>query len=59
MIDREFADGGGNVKVFRGKIKDFSDPYWRVEYSDGDWEELTRREVIHGIAVATQPPAST
>lgn len=59
VVGREFADGEGNTKVFRGKVKDFADPYWRVEYADGDWEELTRRELIHGIAVATQPPATT
>ena len=33
----------------RGKICDL-----RVEFSDGDWEELTRRELRHGITLAVQ-----
>lgn len=41
--------------MFRVKVCDFSDPYWRVVYPDGDWEELTHRELIRGIEVATQP----
>ena len=57
-VGREFADNSGKIKTFRGRIIDFSDPYWRVEYPDGDWEELTRREVIHGMGVATQPPVN-
>ena len=48
----------GNTKVFRGKVYDFSDPYWRVRYSDGDWEELNRREIRQGVAEAVRllPP---
>ena len=40
-----------NIILNRGKIYD---PYWRVEFSDGDWEELTRRELRHGISWAAQ-----
>ena len=42
-------DKDGNIILNRGKICDFYDPYWRVEFSDGDWEGLTRRELRHGI----------
>ena len=40
------------------KICDFYDLYWRVEFSDGDWEELTRRELRHGITLAAQVSSS-
>ena len=48
-VCRELKDKDGNIILSRGKICDFYDPYWRVEFSDGDWEELTRRELRHGI----------
>ena len=38
-------DKDGNIIPSRVKICDFYDLYWRVEFSDGDWEELTRREL--------------
>ena len=41
-MGREFADAEGNTKVFRGKAYGFRDPYWRLRYSEGDWEELNR-----------------
>lgn len=37
------------------EVGDLSDPYWKVVYHDGDWEEPTHRELVHGIDVATQP----
>ena len=43
VVGREFADSEGHLKVFRAKVFDYCDPYWRVEYTDGDWEELTKR----------------
>ena len=42
---REFADVRGRSKVFVGEVYDFKDPYWRVRYQDGDWEELNRQYV--------------
>ena len=36
-VYRELKDKGGNIILSRGKICDFYDPYWRVEFSDGDW----------------------
>jgi len=56
LVGREFADAEGNTKVFRGKVYGFSDPYWRVRYSDGDWEELNRREMRQGVAEAVRLP---
>ena len=35
---RELTDKGGNIILGRGKICDTYDPYWRVEFSDGNWE---------------------
>ena len=32
-----------------GQVYDFQVPYWRVRYPDGDWEELTRREMDAGV----------
>ena len=42
----------------QGELCDFYDLYWRVEFSDGDWEELTRRELRHGITLAAQVSSS-
>ena len=53
-VCRELEDKDGNIILSRGKIYDFYGPYWRVEFSDGDWEELTRRELRHGITLAAQ-----
>ena len=52
-VRREFADIRGKRRVFVGKVYDFSDPYWRVRYPDGDWEELNRLEVERGKELAT------
>ena len=41
-VCREVRDKDGNIIFSRGKVCDFYDLYWRVEFSDGDWEELTR-----------------
>eukprot|EP00752_Nemacystus_decipiens_P005076 g4607.t1 len=57
-VGRELQDNNANVIITRGKVCDFYDPYWRVEFSDGDWEELTRRELRRGIAYASQVPPS-
>ncbi|CAB1113987.1 unnamed protein product [Ectocarpus sp. CCAP 1310/34] len=58
-VAKELRDKDDNIILSRGKVCDFYDPYWRVEFSDGDWEEFTRRELRHGIALASQiPPAS-
>ena len=35
-------EGGVNL---RGQVFDFLHPYWRVRYSDQNWEELSRREL--------------
>ena len=58
-VGRELLDKNGNTIFSRGKICDFYDPYWRVECSDGDWEELTRRELRRGITLADQLPPPT
>ena len=38
----EELEGGVNL---RGQVFDFLHPYWRVRYSDQNWEELSRREL--------------
>lgn len=58
-VGRELRDKDHDVIISRGKVCDFYDPYWRVEFSDGDWEELTRRELRRGITLAAQLPPST
>lgn len=57
-VGRIFTDSEGRSKTFKAKVYDYCDPYWRVEYPDGDWEELTKREVDQGIGVAAQPSTS-
>ena len=37
-IPREIANIRGRRMVFVEEEHDFSDPSWRVSYSDGDWE---------------------
>lgn len=56
VVGRSFFDPQGNLRMCQGKVCDLSDPCWWVEYPVGDWEELTRREIIHGIELAAQPP---
>ena len=58
QIGREFADREGHLKAFRAAVFDYCDPYWRVEYPDGDWEGLTKRGVTVGIGVAARPSPS-
>ena len=55
---RELKDKDGNIILSRVKICDFYDLYSRVEFSDGDWEERTRRELRHGITLAAQVSSS-
>ena len=55
----EFADSKGYLKVFRATVFDYCNPYWCVEYPDGDWEELTKREVDTGIGVAARPSTAS
>ena len=58
-VGREFANNEGQFKVFKATVFDYSDPFWRVEYPDGDWGELTRREMDTAIGVASRPSAAT
>lgn len=57
-VGRVFTDAEGRSKTFKASVYDYCDPYWRVEYPDGEWEELTKREVTQGIGVAAEPPSS-
>ena len=52
-VRREVADIRSRRKVFVGEVYDFSNPYWRRRYPDGDWEELNRHEVNQGKELAT------
>ena len=51
-------DKDGTIIPSRVKIYDFYDLYLRVEFSDGDWDELSRRELRHGITLAAQVSSS-
>ena len=53
-VGREFVDSEGKSKVWIATVLDYSDPYWRVEYPDGDWEELTKREMDAGVGAAAR-----
>ena len=39
-------------KTLSGQVYDYRVRYWRVEYGDNDWEELSRQEV-HRMARST------
>ena len=58
VVRRIFTDSEGNSKTFKATVYDYCDPYWRVQYPDGDWEELTKREVDQGMGVAARPSSS-
>eukprot|EP00903_Cladosiphon_okamuranus_P016079 g14843.t1 len=55
---RVFTDAEGRSKTFKATLYDYCNPYWRMEYPDGDWEELTKREVENGIGVVAQQSSS-
>eukprot|EP00903_Cladosiphon_okamuranus_P005335 g5333.t1 len=57
-VGRVFMDAEGRSKTFKATLYDYCDPYWRVEYPDGDWEELTKREVENGIGIVAQQSSS-
>ena len=38
VVGRIFTDSEGNSKTFKATVYDYCDPYWRVQYPDGDWE---------------------
>ena len=40
-------------EIIRGQVYDYRAPYWRVQYEDNDWKELSRQEV-HRMAGAHQ-----
>ena len=42
------AEIRGRRMVFLREVYDFSDPYWRVRYPDGDWEEMNRQQIKRG-----------
>ena len=52
MSGGEFTDIRGRKKVLMGRHH-FSDPYKRVKYPDGVWEELNRPEINRGKELAT------
>ena len=58
VVGRIFTDSEGNSKTFKATVYDYCDPYWRVQYPDGDREELTKREVDQGMGVAARPSSS-
>ena len=57
-VGREFVDSEGLAKTFKATVFDYCDPYWRVEYPDGDWEELNKWEMNVGMGVAARPSFS-
>lgn len=59
LVGREFADNEGHPKGFQAAVFDNCDPYWRVEYPDGDWEELTMREMDDAVGVAARTSVSS
>ena len=49
QIRRSFAGSDEVSRASVGRIYDFREPYWRVRYPDGDWEELSRSEVTRRV----------
>lgn len=58
-VRQSFTDGGGQVSEQTGVVYDFREPYWKVRYPDGDWEELSRREINRGKTKADLYKASS
>ena len=46
-VSKEFQDDDGEMKLFSGCVKsyDFESKLYKIEYEDGDSEELTEKEV--------------
>ncbi|CAM9308427.1 unnamed protein product, partial [Sphacelaria rigidula] len=44
-IRKQFVDSQGERQEFNGEVFDFRQPYYRIKYEDGDWEEMTPSEV--------------
>ena len=47
-IWRELAYIRDRRKVFVDEVYDYRDPYWRVRYPGGDWEQLATASVWTG-----------
>lgn len=44
-VRRDFSDASGNVSGMNGGVvSDFYEPYWRVRYPDGGWEDIFGRK---------------
>ena len=43
-VIKPYEDGKG-ISSRPGHVYDFYSPYWRVRFSDNDWEELTASEM--------------
>ena len=49
QVGRPFEGTDGVSRVAVGEVYDAQVSYWRVGYPDGDWEELSRREMDTGV----------
>ena len=45
LIGMQIAKMFGNQGQFHGRVVSFKDPFYKVQYEDGDEEELTLEEV--------------
>ena len=43
-IAKTFRADGKDI-VIEGEVYEYCEPYWRVRYTDGDWEELNSRQM--------------
>ena len=49
QVRRPFEGADGVRRKAVGRVYTSQVPYWRVQYPDGDWEELSRREMNDGV----------
>ena len=57
QVGRPFEGTDGVSRVAVGQVYDFQVPYWRVRYPDGDWEELSRREMDAAVLERQSSPS--
>ena len=58
-VRERFEDNQGNVLEFEGEVFDFRQPFYRIKYADGDWEEMTQLEMRKHVVPSMGAEATT
>ena len=58
-VRKRFEDNQGNVLEFEGEVFDFRQPFYRIKYADGDWEEMNPSEMREHAVPSTNEEDTT